>query len=173
MIDRSPASPANGTKYQWTLNKGLDTLLRNDTELLVLQQKEGGRAVFTHKGAHYVLQHEGFWNPRTIIKRNGEPVLALRRHFLGGNATIELEDGTALQCKAHNEPLVKLSFLSASGEPILSYRLDATTRLRIILEVNNDTIRNEHLVLLLVLGFHAFRGVILENDASDLVVMVA
>jgi hypothetical protein len=24
-----------------------------------------------------------------------------------------------------------------------------------------------------VLGFHAFRGVILENDASDLVVMVA
>ncbi len=160
-------------RYSWAIDKRKATLLKDGKEHLVLEEEKRGRSTFTYRNARYTLQNEGFWNPRTIIEANGEQVLQLKRHFLGSKATIEFADATKYQCKVRNAPLVKLIFENAQGEPILSYRLDAALRPRTVLEVNNGKLPGDRLVLLLVLGFHAFKGVVKENDDSDLIVMVA
>lgn len=168
---RSSTTSTSG--FHWLLDKRKATLLKNDTELLVLTQEKGGRGTFTYKKADYAVHDTGFWNPKTIIEGNGEQVLVLKRHFLGSKATIGSATGATFQCEVRNEPLVKLAFLSAEGEPILSYRLDASPRPRTLLEVTNEKLPGDQLVLLLALGFHVFKGVIKENDDADLVVMVA
>ena len=166
-------APRATTRYGWVSDKRKATLLKDGTGILVLTQAKGGRGLFTYRNAGYVVQDEGFWNPRTIIERNGSVVLVLKRHFLGSKATIELADGTTFQCNVRNAPLVNLIFLGADGDTVLSYRLDATHQPRMVLEVNNGELKNDQLVLLLVLGFHMFKGVIKENDDADLVVLVA
>lgn len=168
-----PTSSTSPARYRWVLEKHKDVLLKDGTEFLVLTHEKGGRCAFNYLNARYAVHDEGFWNPRTIIERNDAPALVLKRHFMGTKATIELADGTTFQWKVRNVPLVKFSFLSAAGEPVLSYRLDATRQPRTVLEVTNEKLKSDHLVLLLVLGFHALKGVMLENDDANLLVLVA
>ena len=168
----SRALPAP-TLYSWAIDKRKATLLKDGKEQLVLEQEKRGQSTFTYRNARYTVKNEGFWDTRTSIEANGEQVLRSKRHFLGSKATIEFADATQYHCKLRNAPLVKLIFGNTQGEPILSYRLDATLRPRTVLEVYSEELQGDHLVLLLVLGFHAFKGVIKENDDPDLLLMVA
>lgn len=167
------SSNTSTTGFHWLLDKRKASLLKNDTELLVLIQEKGGRGTFTYKNARYVVHDEGFWNPKTIMEGNGEQVLVMKRHFLGSKASIEFATGATFHCKVRNAPLVKLTFLSTEGDPVLSYKLDAAMRPRTVLEVTNEKLPGDQLVLLLVLGFHVFKGVIKENDDAGFVLTVA
>lgn len=103
----------------WTFSKKTIVLKSNDDVLLELREEKSARASFEFDGKNYTIRNEGFWNPKTIIEKEGQQVLILKRNFFGSNANIEFENGNLYSFKISNSPLAKLSFFNKDKNEIL------------------------------------------------------
>ena len=157
----------------WTFKKK-KIILQSDTATIVeLIEEKHSKSSFELDGKKYQLRNIGFWNPKTIIEEDGKQLLALTRHFLGSKGSIEFENGSAYSCKVRNSPLVKLSFFDKNDKEILSYKLDASRKPRTILSILDHSINEKELLMLLILGCFSFKGIVQENDDTDLIVMMS
>lgn len=111
----------------WTFSKKTIVLKSNDDVLLELREEKSARASFEFDGKNYTIRNEGFWNPKTIIEKEGQQVLILKRNFFGSNANIEFENGNLYSFKISNSPLAKLSFFNKDKNEILYYKLKFRT----------------------------------------------
>ena len=119
------------------------------------------------------LKRQGFWNPQTIIEKEGKQVLTLKSHFLGSRGKIEFENGKTYLCKVRNSPLVTLSFFSEEEKEILNYKLEAKLKPQTVLNIFDNSINENELLMLIILGCFSFSGIVKENDASDLIIIAA
>ncbi|MBC8048166.1 MAG: hypothetical protein H7Y00_15310 [Fimbriimonadaceae bacterium] len=71
-----------GQQLTWTFTNGKILLKSNDESLLKLKEEKRRKASFEFDGKEYMIRNEGFWNPRTIIEKEGKQILVLKRHFL-------------------------------------------------------------------------------------------
>ena len=157
----------------WTFKKNKIVLKSNDEILLELNEEKAARASFAFDGKGYIIHNEGFWNPKTIIEKEGNIVLTLKRHFLGSRGKIEFENGKTYLCKVRNAPLVKLSFFSDDEKEILNYKLEAKLKPKTVLNIIDYSINENELLMLIILGCFSFSGIVKENDASDLIIIAA
>ncbi len=157
----------------WEFSKKKITLKSNGDVLLKLREEKKSRASFEFDGKDYMVFNDGFWNPKTVITENGKPILILKRSFLGSKGRIEMANEKHYECRVRNSPLVKISFFLPEGKEILNYKLDAKRKPRTQLTLLFTDIPDHDLIFLIVLGCYSFRGIVKENDNSNLITMTA
>jgi hypothetical protein len=166
----------NTGEFKWIAEGKNFFLKSNENTVLELTDEKSTKASFEWDTKTYKIQNEGFWNPITTIKHEDNKLLNLRRNFLGNKGTIEFASGNQYTCIIKNSPLVNLIFMTESGKEFLSYEIKATLNpnsVQSILTVLPNSISREELILLIVLGFYSFKGIIIENQTSDLIIMTA
>ncbi len=157
----------------WSFSKKNIVLRSNDVVLLELREEKSARVSFEFDGKSYTIRNEGFWNPGTIIEKEGKQFLSLKRNFFGSKANIEFESGNLYSCKISNSPLAKLSFFNKDENEILYYKLDATQKPMTVLSIIDKSINELELLMMIVLGCYSFKGIIQENDDAAFILMVA
>lgn len=157
-------------KLSWIFSDNMVTLKAGEEILLEMKEDKSGRASFVLEEEKYIIRNEGFWNPNTVIVKEGKVLLVLKRNFLGSKAKIEFENGKVYTCKYKNAPLVKLSFFSKDKKEILHYRLKPKNTPKTVLSIQDDSINKHELLMLIVLGCYSFKGIVKENDSSGMIV---
>ena len=157
----------------WTFKKK-KVILQSGTETIIeLIEEKHSKASFELDGKTYNIRSEGFWNAKIIIEKEGKQTLILKRNFLGSKGSIEFENGNRYSWKIRNAPLVKLSFFNKDEKEILYYKLDATHKPKTVLNIVDHSINENELLMLIILGCYSFKGIVKENDDSDLIILVA
>jgi len=157
----------------WTFKKK-QIFLQSGTETIIeLTEEKNSKASFGLDGNKYIIRNEGFWNAKTIIEKDGEQILILKRNFLGSKGNIEFKNGNLYSCNIRNSPLVKLSFFNTDEKEILYYKLDATLKPKTVLNIVDHSINEYDLLMLIILGCYSFKGIVKENDDTDLIVLAA
>lgn len=160
----------------WNYDKETFSLRCGDETILDLKEEKHNFASFHYNDLKYQIKNEGFWNPRTIIKNDTTQVLELRRHFLGTKGEIIFNNGQTYICKIKNSPLVKLSFFTADEKELLSFNLKTSLKpnaVKTIMDVNPDIIPQDEMIMLIALGCFSFKGISMENQDSDFIIMAA
>lgn len=157
----------------WTFSKKKITLKSNDTTIIELLEEKSNRATFVLDGKNYRIHNEGFWNAKTIIQKDGHQTLIMKRNFLGNKCRIELENGNSYSCKITNSPLATLRFMNNYEQEILHYKLDATHKPKTVLKIVDHSINEIDLLLLIILGCYCFKGIVIENDTADLMLLIS
>ena len=157
----------------WTF-KNKKIILQSGTENIIeLTEVKHSKASFELDGKNYSIRNEGFWNAKTIIDKEGKQSLILKRDFLGSKGRIQFENGNLYYCKISNSPLAKLSFFNKDGKEIFHYKLDATKKPRTVLKIIDNSLNQNELLMLIILGCYSFQGIVRENDDSDFLMLVA
>ncbi len=156
-------------KLTWSFSENLITLKSGDDIILEMKEEKSGKASFTLEEEKYIIHNEGFWNPNTIIVKEGKQILKMKSHFLGSKAKIEFANAKVYTCKFKNDPLVKLSFYSKDKNEVLHYKLKPKHKPKIVLNILDDSGNKQELLMLIVLGCYSFKGIVKENDTSNLI----
>lgn len=69
--------------------------------------------------------------------------------------------------------LVKLSFYDNNNKETLHYKLEAKLKPKTALNIIDNSVHEHELLMLIILGCYSFKGIVMENDTSDFIVMVA
>ena len=157
----------------WEFSKDSATLKSKDELIVELKDEKGANASFNLDEKNYLIKNIGFWKAKTIIECNGEIVLSLNRSFLGSKGTIDFTGGAKYECKIHNTPLVTLTFITAEGQKVVSYRLDTSSKPKTTMEINPDIESANDLLMLIILGCFTFKGVTIENTEADFITLIA
>lgn len=80
-------------KLSWIFSDNMVTLKAGEEILLEMKEDKSGRASFVLEDEKYIIRNEGFWNPNTVIVKEGKVLLIMKRNFLGSKAKIEFENG--------------------------------------------------------------------------------
>lgn len=155
----------------WSFNKRTTSLQANGVTILEMLEEKGSRATFKLEGKNYSIRNIGFWNPKTVIEKDGIQIMIMKSHFLSSKGTVEFAGGSSYVCKVRNAPLVKLIFFDKDQEEVLSYRLDASLNPRTEMRILKNNLPEFELLMLIILGCYSFKGIVIENDTSDLIVM--
>jgi hypothetical protein len=149
-------------------------ILQSGTETIIeLIEEKQSKASFRLDGEKFTIRNKGFWNAKTIIEKEGEQLLMLKRNFLGSKGIIEFENGNHYSCKISNSPLAKLSFFNKDEKEILYYQLEATPKPKTVLNIIDHSTNEKELLMLIILGCYSFKGIVRENDTSNLIVLAA
>ena len=154
--------------FAWTFDKGHGILREGDALVLEMRSGNNGSTLFSSGLEQWQVRDMGFWNPRTVIEHNGQRIATLTRSFFGVKARVDLTEGRPYMCRLVNTPLVRLSFHNSGGVEVLNYRLDPRASTPSMFEVRNTWIPRGHLLLLIMLGCHAFRGIRQEHQLDSI-----
>jgi len=157
----------------WEFSKDSATLKSKDEVIIELKDEKASKASFNLDGKNYLIKNIGFWKAKTIVECNGEIVLSLNRSFLGSKGTIDFTNRAKYECKIHNTPLVTLTFTTAEGQKVVSYRLDTSSKPKTTMEINPGIEMSIDLLMLIILGCFTFKGVTIENTEADFITLVA
>jgi hypothetical protein len=157
----------------WTFKKKKIILQSGDETIVELTEEKHSRASFELDGKKYIIRNEGFWNAKTIIEKDGKQKLILKRNFLGSKGNIEFKNGSLYSCNIRNSPLAQLSFFNSEEKEVLYYKLEATLKLKTVLNIVDHSVNENELLMLIILGCYSFKGIVKENDDSDLIVLAA
>jgi len=157
----------------WTFLEKQFTLKSNEEILLELQEEKHSKASFKFDGKDYIIRNTGFWNAKTSIEREGRPMLILTRNFLGSKGNIEFDNGNLYSCKITNSPLVKLSFYDKDEKEILHYKVEPKPKPKTVLSIVDNSLAENELLMLIILGCYSFRGIVQENDDSGFIILMA
>lgn len=157
----------------WEFSNNKIILKNNDETIVELQEKKSTGSTFVLSGKNYTIRNEGFWTTKTIIEIEGKALLMLKRNFFGNKGSVEFDNGNLYSCKINNAPLVSLSFCNKEGKEILFYKLDATRNPKIVLNIVDQTIDENELIYLIIVGWYSFKDFANENDGSDILLLVA
>jgi len=160
-------------KLSWVISDNQFSLKAADETLLDMKEDKSGRASFVLEEEKYIIHNEGFWNPSTIITKEGKQLLVLKRRFLGSKGKIEFDNGKVYSCKFKDAPLAKLTFFSKDKKEVLHYKLKPKHKPKTILSNMDDSVNKHELLMLIVLGYYSFKGIVRENEADDLLNTVA
>lgn len=160
----------------WEFEKKKIFLKSNDEIVLELKQEKATRSSFKIDDKNYVLRQQGFWNPKTILEKEGEPLLTLKHSLWTSKGKIEFANGNQYICKIRNSPLVKLTFLTMDEEEIVHYKLHASLNpgsIKTIMNINPNSIPDRDLLMLIILGCFCFHGIVIENQNNDFITIAA
>lgn len=165
--------PFIASELFWEFSKDSATLKSKDELIVELKDEKGANASFNLDEKNYLIKNIGFWKAKTIIESGGKIILSLSSSFLGSKGTIEFANGAKYQCKVHNSPLVTLTFITAEGQKVVSYRLDSSSKAKTTMEINPDIELSVDLLMLIILGCFTFKGVTIESTEADFITLVA
>ncbi len=151
----------------WTSHKKKLTLQSNGEVVLELKEEKSSRATFQLEGKSYLIRNEGFWNPKTVLEKEGRRLLQLKRQFLGTTGKIEFENGKQYTCKVRNAPLAKLSFFTETGKEVLHYKIEAKPKPHTVLNIIDNSINVNELLMIIVIGCYSFKGIAMEDGGAD------
>jgi len=152
--------------FIWELNERGGLLREDGAVLLEMTLGTDGTTWFNSGLEQWAVRDRGFWNPRTEVVNQDRIVAELVRPFLGSKARITIGDRSYF-CKLTNAPLVRLSVHNSGGVEVLNYALRASPQPEMVFEVRNTWTLRTHLLLLIILGVHAFKGIRSEYMSGD------
>ena len=148
---------------EWSLEND-QYVLKSDNEILVkivLQDSRG--CCFELDQELYIIQTEGFWNTKTIIEKDNKKLMTLRRNSSGLNGKVEFPGRKFNVNRNRNASFDQLCFLSENGIQVLKYDLLPKLRPKTILQTFEKLMDANEFILLIVLGFYAFKKIINER----------
>jgi hypothetical protein len=154
---------------QWEHSKKKAALIADSSTIIEL---EFGKKITSVKYGKekFEISNEGFWCPRIIIKQKGE-VVALQKHLgLWGTKSEFDINGKTYTAKTKQGMLFNLTY-SLANKDIITYKLDISkSKIQISVEIKTIDIPEQHLFLLMGLGFYSIKNVALEAGANDFIV---
>jgi hypothetical protein len=154
---------------QWEHSKKKAALIADSSTIIEL---EFGKKITSVKYGKekFEISNEGFWCPRIIIKQKGEFV-ALQKHLgLWGTKSEFDINGKTYTAKTKQGMLFNLTY-SLANKDIITYKLDISkSKIQISVEIKTIDIPEQHLFLLMGLGFYSIKNVALEAGANDFIV---
>lgn len=152
----------------WEQSKKKAVLIADSST--IIEMEFGKKATSVNVGKEkFKLSREGFWCPRIIIKQKGE-VIALQKHIgiWGTKSAFEI-DGKTYTATTKQGMLFNITYSNEHAD-ILTYKLDTSKiKIQITFEIVNFDIPQQHLLLLLALGFYSIKNVALEAGADDFI----
>lgn len=146
------------SEFSWEYHERGGVLRENGAALLEMSYGQGGATYFSSGLERWTVRDRGFWNPCTEVMMQDHMVAELVRPFFGSKARITIGDRSYF-CRVSNAPLVRLTMHNMGGVEILGYSLKAAPHPVCVFEVRNTWTLRAHLLLLIMLGQHTFRGV--------------
>ena len=70
-------------------------------------------------------------------------------------------------------PLVNLSFFNKDEKEILYYKLEPKLKPKTVFNIIDNSINENELLMLIILGCYSFKGIVKKSDDSDLIIMAA
>ncbi len=116
------------------------------------------------------IRKDGFWCPKIMITEK-DKVIALQKQIgiWGTNSQFVIEQKEYL-AKTKQGVLFNITY-SNSDIDILTYKLDATkNKPKITFEIKSSDIPEDHLFILLALGFYSIKNVAIEAMSNDFIV---
>jgi hypothetical protein len=154
---------------QWEHSKKKAALIADHSTLI---EMEFGKKITSVKFGKekFEISNEGFWCPRIIVKQKDD-VVALQKHLgLWGTKSEFDINGKTYTAKTKQGMLFNLTY-SLPDKDILTYKFDTSkSTIQISVEVKTTDIPEQHLLLLLALGFYSIKNVALEAGANDFIV---
>ncbi len=157
----------------WKFKKKKSVLESGGEPLIEMIDEKISKSIFEWNGKEYSIRNEGFWRPRTVIKKEGDVLLTLTRHSFGSKGTITFANGSVYTCKIKNSPLVQLSFFDAQDKECLNYKLDANAKPKTVMNIPDTSVDETELLMLVILGCFSFKGIAMENEDSNLLLLIA
>ena len=142
---------------RWEFRQGLSILRDGDTRLLDMRHNKRGIARVVSGTERWLVYHQGFWRPRLVLARNGRSIVVIDDYCPGNISRVEVPGGRTYALQVKHNPTVRVSLLSANGNEVLHYsQTPAKPKPRATFHVSDRSIPNEDLLVLAVLGCHAF-----------------
>jgi hypothetical protein len=154
---------------QWEHSKKKAALIADNSTLIEMEFGRKSTLVKFEKGK-FEISTEGFWCPRIIIKQQCD-IVALQKHLGLWGIKSEFDiNGKTYTAKTRQGMLFNLTY-SLPDKDILTYKLDTSkSKIQITVEVKTTDIPEQHLFLLMALGFYSIKNVALEAGANDFIV---
>lgn len=154
----------------WEHSKKKAELIVDNKILIEIEFNKKTAAVKFDK-EKYEVSRDGFWCPRIIIKQKDSEVAIQKQLGLWGTKSEFVIDNHTYIAKTKQGTLFNITYASNNTD-ILTYKLDASKmKPKITFEVKESEISNQHLMLLLALGFYSIKNVAIEALANDFIVV--
>ena len=155
------------TPLTWEFKKK-KAFLKSDNKTILELKTGKRRASFDLDDKTYVIRNKGFWNPSTVIVEDKKTIAMLKRFFRSHTAWIDFLHGSKYLIRCKNAVFIKLSIYSEDHKEIVRYKLISKYKAAMNLYANNSEIPGMDIVFLMILGCFIFRGIIKENELTDL-----
>jgi hypothetical protein len=139
---------------------------------LVIEMEFGRKATVIKFGNEKLeMSKKGFWCPRIVVKKDGEPIASQKYVGLWGSKKVIEIDGRMYTAKTKQGRFTNITY-SNENEEILTYRLDVSKRKPLItFEIKASDIPEQHLFLLLASGFYSIRNIPEDSGAAIFIIM--
>lgn len=118
----------------------------------------------------YEISRVGFWCPQIIIKQKDAVIAMQKQVGIWGTKSEFVIDNQTYNSNTREGALFNITYAFDDNE-ILTYELDASkNKPKIIFEVKSNEVPEQHLTLLLALGFYFIRNVAVEAMANDFII---
>ncbi len=154
---------------QWEHSKQKAELKREKISLIEMEFNRKATNVRIGK-KKLEIRKDGFWCPKIMITEK-DKVIALQKQIgiWGTNSQFVIEQKEYL-AKTKQGVLFNITY-SNSDIDILTYKLDAAkNKLKITFEIKSFDIPEDHLFILLALGFYSIKNVAIEAMSNDFIV---
>lgn len=139
--------------------------LESDSAALIhLQRNQEGIKEAVHEQIIWHVLDNGFWEPSTIILRNGTAYAVLSRPIGNGRAVLTIVDGDRYHFKLIQGPSPRLSLVNGMGREVMVQRALGIDLASAELRIHRERVPRGDLVPLILMAGHAFHGLMCERN---------
>lgn len=153
----------------WKHSKKKAELINNDLPVIEMEFNRKATIVKISK-RKLEITREGFWCPRIIISEKKSIVAQQKQIGIWGTKSEFIIDEINYSAKTRQGILFNISYSNSNGE-VLSYKLNALKNKPVVeFEIKSFELPEEHLLILLALGFYSIKSVAQEALSNDFIV---
>lgn len=162
MIQNLPNARWQHSKKKAALTEGNNTLI---------EMEFGSKATNVKMGKQkFEITTDRFWCPKIMITQKDEVVALQKRLGFWGTKSEFVLDGETYVAKTKQGTRFNITY-SKGDTKILTYKVDALKNKPVInFQIKSFSIPEEHLMLLMALGFYSIKNVAAEALANDFIV---
>lgn len=151
----------------WEYTKKKAVLIAESSPLIEIEF--GRKATFIRFGNEkYNIMKDGFWCPRIMITKNDSVLVIQKQVGLWNTKSEFVIDDKTYTATTRQDAAFNITYTRGSRD-ILTYILDASKNTSsIIFQIISANVPEQHLLLLLALGFYSIRNVANEAINNDL-----
>ncbi len=162
MIDNLQTAQWEHSKKNAELKRDKLTLIEMEFNRKVTNVKIGKKKL--------EIKKDGFWCPKIMITEKDKVIALQKQVGIWGTKSQFIIDDQEYVAKTKEGTLFNITYSSSNVE-ILTYKLDAAeSKPKITFEIKSFDITDDHLLILLALGFYSIKNVAIEAMSNDFIV---
>jgi hypothetical protein len=154
---------------QWHYTKGKAELTEGSTTFIEMEFKR--KTTFVKIGKkEYEISKDGFWCPGIKVTEKDKVIALQKQVGIWGTKSGLIIDDQKYTVKTREGKMFNIIYSNSTGDILIFQLATLKNKPEIIVEIRSFTIPEQHLLILLAVGFYSMKNVAEEALANDFLV---